>query len=295
MLIKKDFRLISKTLNILNLSEKQVKSFYQEENSPRHVFAILELKKNSIQHFTTKKIFNMISSISKRNAIQVLNFDYALPTSYNPSTKGLIINLKPFEVIEIANMSPNDLYASIVYAYSFSMLVTKKFKISESYIKPIIDFLLSFYVRMFGREYGLVGIYSTEIAKLKFLLTCYILSAYFGYAQNKQMYTKAYSLAPHSFQEYASELQKYNFVNIEDFIKAISDLKVMPGLSLAKFTQKVYRFYGINMLPAIEDCSRFFSVILTSSIPGTRVAPRHLIDNNRNAYFQLIEIMRKMF
>jgi hypothetical protein len=295
MIIKKDFRLVSKTPNILNMSDSQLKSHTQEENSPRHIFAILELKKNSINHFTTKKIFSLISSITKREQFQVINIDYALPVSYNPPTKGMIINLKPFEVIEIANMSHNDLYAAIVYSYAFSMMVNKKFKISDSYAKTIVDFLLSFYVRMFGREYGLVGIYSSEIAKLKFLLACYILSSFFGYAQNKNMYMKAHSLAPYAYQDHLQVLQGYNFKNIEDFIKAVSDLKVMPGLSLAKFTQKAYRFYGINMLPALEDCSRFFSVILTSSISGSRVVPRHLIDNNRDAYFQLVEIMRRMF
>ena len=129
MKIKDSFKLISGTPNILKLSESVLRSFYNEENSPPHVIAILELKRKGIVHFTNKKIFHLIANIKKREVIQIVNLDYALPVSYNPPTKGLIINLKPMEVKEISNMSPNDLYASLVYAYAFEKMVTKKFKI----------------------------------------------------------------------------------------------------------------------------------------------------------------------
>ena len=66
--------------------------------------------------------------------------------------------------------------------------------------------------------------------------------------------------------------------------------KTVLNLSFGSF-----EFYGINVLAALEDCSRFFSVILTSSIPGSRVAPRHLIQVNEKEYFKLIEISRRMF
>lgn len=295
MKVKETFKLVSNVPNILNLSESIVRSFYNEENSPRHVFAILELKKQSIVHFTSKKIFNLISNIKQRDSVQIINFDYPLPVSYNPPTKGLIINLKPFEVQEIINMSPNDLYASLVYAYSFEKLVTKKFKISESYANIIVNFLLSFYVKAFGRKYGLVGIYSSGIPKLKFLIACYILASFFGHQVNKKLFTNASKLAPYMYHTEIDQLQKYDFSNIDQFIKAVSDLKVMPGLSVALFTTTLYRFYGINMLVALEDCSRFFSVILTSSVPGNRVVPRYLIQVNQKEYFKLVEIMRKLF
>ena len=196
MKVKDSFKLVSNVPNILNLSESVLRSYYDEDNSPRHVFAILELKKNSIVHFTTKKIFKMVSDTKKRDSLQIINFDYPLPVSYNPPTKGMIVNLKPFELKEISNMSPNDLYASIVYAYSFSQMVTKKFKISPSYAKIIVNFLLSFYVKAFGRKYGLVGIYSSGIPKLKFLIACYILSSFFGHAVNKKLFSDASILAP---------------------------------------------------------------------------------------------------
>ncbi len=295
MKVKDSFKLVGNVPNIINLSESVLRSFYDEENSPRHVFAILELKKKSIVHFTNKKIFKLITNIKQREKIQIVNFDYPLPVSYNPPTKGLIINLKPFGVKEISNMSPNDLYASLVYAYSFEKMATKKFKISESYAKIIINYLLSLYVRAFGRKYGLVGIYSSGIPKLKFLIACYILASYFGNATNKDLFKKASALAPYMYSNEIEQLKRYNFSEIDQFIKAVSDLKVMPGLSVAVFTTLLYRFYGVDVLAALEDCSRFFSVIVTSSIPASRVVPRNLIKVNEQEYFKLVEITRRMF
>ena len=122
-----------------------------------------------------------------------------------------------------------------------------------------------------------------------------ILSAFFGHPQNKNLFVKASTLAPFMYSNEFDQLKTYNFSKIEDFVKAVSDLKVMPGLSITKLTSKLYRFFGINILAAMEDCARFFSVILTSSVPGSRVVPRFLVKYNEKEYFKLIEIMRRMF
>ena len=296
MIVKDKFRLVGGAENVLNVSSSVIKANSNEENSARHVFAILELKKKSIVHFTNKTIHKWISDKNKRESIQVIKVDdYPIPVSYNPPTKGNIINLKPFSVDELTNMSPNDLYASLVYAYAFQKMVTKKYKIQESFAKHIINYLLSFYVQVFGKEYGLVGIYASGIPKLKFLTACYVLSAFFGYKNSPKLYAKASSLAPYLYKNEIDGLKKYDFRQIEQFIKAISDLKVMPGLSITKFTSKLYRFFGINILPAMEDCTRFFCVILVSSIPGNSMVPKHLFKYNENEYFQLIEITKRMF
>lgn len=296
MNIKQDFKLIRGAPNILNLSGSVINSYQKEENSPRHVFAILELKKKSIKHFTNYKIFDLISDLRARDSIQVVNFDtYPLPVSYNKPTNGMIVNLKPFEVLEIANMSPNDLYAAITYAYTFSKLVTGKFKLTDSYAKTIVNYLLSFYVQIFGKDYGLVGIYAQNIPKLKFLISCYVLASFFGYSTNDKLFRKATSISPYIYSEEYDQLRKYRFEEIDQFISALSDLRVMPGLSVQKYTSKLYRFFGINILPAMEDVSRFFCVMLTSSIPGSRVVPRYLFKYNEREYQTIIDITRRIF
>lgn len=296
MIVKDKFRLVSGTENVINVPEATIKKFSSEENNVRHVFAILELKKKSIVHFTNKTIMDWVSNKTKRESIQVVMVeDYPLPVTYNPPTKGNIINLKPFSVDEVSSMSPNDLYASLVYAYAFQRLVTKKYKIQEAYAKHIVNYLLSFYVQIFGKEYGLVGIYASGIPKLKFLTACYIYAAFFGIKSGKGLFQKATAIAPYLYNNEFDQLRKYDFALIEDFIQAISDLRVMPGMSVTKFTSKLYRFFGINILPAMEDCSRFFSVMLVSSIPGNRLVPKYLFKYNQTEYFQLIEILRRMF
>lgn len=296
MIIKNSFRLVGGVPNIFKVSASVVKSHQEEENNPRHVFAILELKKKSIKHFTNKTIFDLVKDKKKREYIEVVKIDsYPLPVSYNSPTRGMIINLKPFEVNEISSMNPNDLYASLVYAYAFRSLVTKKFKISESYADIVIKYLLSFYVQIFGKEYGLVGIYASGIPKLKFIIACYVLSAFFGYKTGKKLFSKASSIAPYLYTNEFDQLTKYDFSHIEDFIKAVSDLKIMPGLTIVTFTSKLYKHFGINILPAIEDCSRFFCVILTSSVPGSRLVPRFLYKYNEKEYFKILELMRRMF
>jgi len=296
MIIKKTFKLISNTPNVINLGENIIRSFYDDVNNPKQVFAFLDLKKKDIIHFTNDKIFDLNSNDKKRDTIQVINFDYPLPATYNIPTKGLIINLNFFEIKEISSINPIDLYASIVYAYIFEKIITKKYKISESYIKPIVNFFLSFYVKAFGRKYGLVGTYSSGIPKLKFLIACYILAAYFGYKINDNFFIQVSKIAPYNYFNEINSLKKYNFQEIDQFIKAVSDLKVMPGFSITSFTSALYRFYGVTMLAAIEDCARFFSVMLTSSIPGAKVVPRHIVQVNKIEYFNIVNsIKRELF
>jgi len=166
MIIKQKFRLVSNTPNILSVSSSVIKSYEKEENSPRHVFAVLELKKKTIQHFSNDTIFKLISDTQKRKKIHVVNFEqYPLAATYNKPTKGLIVNLKSFEVSEISNINPNDLYAALVYSYSFSKFVTKKVKIPSGSVRSIVNYLTSLYVQVFGKEYGLAGIYAAGIPK----------------------------------------------------------------------------------------------------------------------------------
>ena len=296
MIVKDRFRLVSNAENVIHVSPSTIDKYSSEENNPRHVFAILELKKKSISHFTSQVIMDWVSNIKKRESIEVVNIEeYPLPVTFNPPTRGNIINLKPFSVDEVSSMSPNDLYASLVYSYAFEKLVTKKYKISEEYAKIIVNYLLSFFVQIFGKEYGLVGIYASGIPKLKFLVACYILGAFFGYQTGPTLFQKASTIAPYLYSEDIELLRKYNFLLVEDFISSLSDLKVMPGLTVTKFTSKLYRFFGINILPAMEDCSRFFSVILTSSVPGNRLVPKYLFKFNQTEYMRMIDITRRIF
>lgn len=296
MIIKDNFRLVSGIPNVLSLSPAMIKNYSYEENSPRHIFAFLELKRKSVPHFSNNTIFNLISDKRKRDKIQVVDLEqYPLHCSYNKPTKGMIVNLKPFGVKEISSLSPNDLYGSLVYSYSFNQLVTKKFKIRESYAKHVIDFLLSLFVQLFGRKYGLLATYSSGIAKLKFLIACYVYAAFFGYRNDINLFKTAAKAAPFLYNNEIELLKKYDYSKIEDFIQVLSDSKVMPGLNLIRFTATIHSFMKVEMLAALEDCSRFFCAILTSNVPGARIVPSYISKYNERAYYSIVDIMRGVF
>ena len=296
MFVKKSFRLVGGAQNSLNISTKTVKDLIQEENTPKNIYSFLELKKNSIKHFTKDRIYNLLSSSKEVNLVQAITIEeYPLSVSYNEANEGLIINLKPFNVKEISNLNPNDLYAAIVYAFSLSKLLTGKFVIQEVYAKVIVNYLLSFYVQVFGKAYGLVGIYSKNIPKLKFIVACYVLSSYFGYETDSTLFKKAAALAPYDYKDDLEILNTINFYQIGQFVKAISDLKVMPGLNLTKFTSTLFRYFNVHVLAGVEDFSRFLAVILTSSISGNSIAPKYLYKYNDVEFMKMIEMLRRMF
>ena len=95
MFVKKSFRLVSGAPNILNIPSGAIKGLIQEENSPRNIHSFLELKKNSIKHFTKDRIYKFLSTESEANLIQAVTIEeYPLAVSYNSANDGILINLK---------------------------------------------------------------------------------------------------------------------------------------------------------------------------------------------------------
>lgn len=296
MVIKDKFELMNKTPNLLSVPSSSLQSYEAEENSPRHIFTFLTLKQKSIKHFSKDKIFKFIGDVTEREKVRVVNFEkYPLTVTLNSPTKDIVINLKPFDVDDIASLNPNDLFAALVYGYGFSKLITKQVKIGDMYARPIIDFLTSMFVRVFGKEYGLTEIYSSGIPKLKFLLACYIYASFFGEPTGKSLLRKASSSAPYNYQDEMNEILKYDFSSITQFLKALSDLRVMPGVKPYSFTTKIYRFFGINMLSALEDPSRFMMAIVCASIGGSKLIPTFISKYNERAFSQLIDLSRKIY
>ena len=298
MLIKDNFVLMKNVPNLLNnVTDSMLESYEKEENSPRLIFTFLKQREKVIKnHFTKKRIYKLISDIKEREKLHVVKFDtYLLPVSHNQRTGAMIVNLKPYDVDELIDLSPSNAYALLVYAFCFAQLTSKRVKINESFAKPIVDYLLSMFVKVFGKEYGLLGIYASGIPKLKFLLACYILAAFFGNQTNISLLRKAERIAPYSYKDEESQIMTYDFQRIDQFLKCLSDLKVMPGVKTYGFASKLYRFFGDSFLPAIEDLSRFISVLVTSDIKGATISRSFLYTYNEKAFDRIMEIARKVF
>ena len=203
MIIVKDvFTLLKGTPNLLSVSNNVISAYEISDNTRREAFALLKLNEKSISHFSKNKIYDLMGNVKDRQKVQLVKFEeYILPVTLNKPTKDLVINLKAFDVSSVAGLGVKNLFASLVYGYSLDVLVRNKIKISEIYAEVITNFLLSVFIRVFGKEYGLLGAYAQSIAELKFLIACYILNSFFGVRNDKKLFSKSDSL-PLDIEEY---------------------------------------------------------------------------------------------
>jgi len=293
MIVKDEFTLLKGIPNILNLSSSAITASRLKGGKVK-VRTVLKLMGRRIEHFSKDKVYNVIKSDTAFDIVRIPKYPLAL--SYNKPTKNVIFNLNYFGTTDITETNPNprDIYAALAYGYCFSELVKTK-PISDRYAGVFASYLLSVFVRIFGKEYGLLGYYSTSIPKLKFILTCYCLSAFFGYKNDEGMYRKASSGLAYNFKEDMIVLRQIDFSNIDGLINALSKLQVMPGITRFNFTAKLIRFLTIDFIPAIEDCSRFVSFIMASGIPGITFIPAFIMRYNEQEYIKIIQLSKSVF
>ncbi len=295
MIIKKEFELLNNTPNILRYSAGIIKA-NSIPGDRINLVRRIKLLERRVNHYTSKKVFEITSGIREiRRHVSVVNMDYPLFVSYNLPTKRIILNLNPYGVDEISRVDEKALYASLVYGIAFRDLVTKKINIKDIYFIPITNWLTTLFVQIYGKDYGLLGSFQQEIAKLKFLIACYIQTSFFG-IDGTLSYKRAATISAVDYKNIQDKLDKYNFGKTTDFIKALSELKVLPGFNIIIFANKLYKFLGINTLPAFEDCSRFISTIITSNITGSTIIPTFIGKKyNRDEFGKILEIGKLIF
>jgi hypothetical protein len=296
MIVKDKFNLIQGTDNILNMSPTALKRV-TVANGPRKIFVQLEMMKSRINHFTKNKIIKLVSNKKQREIIKVVNLpNYLFPVSYNKPTKSIIINLHPFGVDDILTQKPGveNLYACLVYGIMFYELASGKAKVIDRYGVAISNYLVSVLLRLFGKDYGLLGSFSREIVKLKFLTNCYVFASFFD-IKPPSLYKKASGAAAFNYKDIEDSLKKYNFADINDFIKSLNELGVMPNLNRHTFAAKVIKKYQVSFIPAFEDLARFFSVLTTSEISGQKVVATWLDKPNRKEFNNILEFSKGLF
>ena len=296
MVVKETFTLLKGVPNILNLSAAEIKE-YSIDRGPRKVFVVLDLNKNRINHFSKDKVYSLISDLEKRKQVVVVNMpEYNLHVSYNNPTKQIVLNLSPFNVDDIYSTEPDpkNLYTQMVYGILFSSLVTNKIKVKDSYYVPISGFLLSMMIGLFGKQYGLLSSYSNRISELNFLVNCYVLSSFFGIT-GKKSYRLAGASSGFDYHEIEKDLDTYDFSNIENFIKSLSAFGVMSGIDKYSFLNKTYRVTGLSFIPALEDLSRFISIMVCISMKGSNIINTFISKYNEDSFARIIEISKLIF
>lgn len=294
MKITENFLLITGAPNILNMSKGEAEHFTLDGNTPKHVYVSLELKRNQIRHKGSEKILTYLKNVKNTQDLEVLVVDqYPLVATYNRKTNSKVINIAPFNTKELGRVSYGNLYASVLYAYTFESLISNKLRIQDNFIQPISNFWHSYFVQAFGRDYGLTGTYSSKLPGLKFLLTLYIIIAFFGRKQDRSSYISAKKYSGFYFDEHVSTLNSIDLSNIRGLITALDRMEIMPGINIIKFTTKVHRSLELQMLPMFEDLSRFLSLIMVSSVGGQTISKPFISKYNRQAYVQLLQYMEK--
>jgi hypothetical protein len=286
-IVKDQFQLLKDTPNVLNLSAADLKSILVPRGS-NQVYALLKLIERRIKHFTKDTIFTIINNVRTREKIHVVVYpEYVLPVSYNKPTRGIVLNLAAFQVDDISRVNSIDIYACLIYGLTFSSLVLSKADASQV-SSAVINYLLSVFIRLFGKKYGLLGIYSREINKLKFLISCYVLISFFG-TDIKRAYLLSSSSSFFDYKPIESKLDEFDFSNIEDFIRSLSHFKVMPGINKYSFTARFLNIFGINFIPGLEDVSRFIASLITASFKGSNVIPTFISSHyNEDEYSKIL-------
>jgi hypothetical protein len=292
---KAKFNLIKDVPNIINLSQSAIDS-YSIEDSIENLIRTILLTKGRAKHFTSNRIFELVSKYSdtKKNVDVVYFPKYFLPITYNKQTKKIIINTGFFATKDITTIDSKTVYSCLVYGLCFRDLVEGKNKISDIYFSSFTNFIATIFIRVFGKQYGLLGAYVSRIPKLKFLVSCYILQSFFDIS-GSLMYKKALSISSYDYSGDIKELSKYDFNNIEDLILSFSELKVMPGITRYSFATKILKFLSINFLVALEDGPRFISSILVSNIANNGIIPTFIYSYNVPEFNKIITLAKKSF
>ena len=295
MVITDKFTLLKDIPNVLNVSSSSLKA-YRVDDGIETLHSIMSLLEKRVTHFSKKKVYQLLNS--NKNEVEVVYMpNYPLPVSYNKSTKQVIINLSSFNTKEISTMNPTsrDLYGCLVYGICLKELTTKQ-SIPDRFAGHITAYLLSVFMRIFGKEYGLVGVYSTQIPKLKFMIGCYIYASFFN-VKGDRLFKNASLGLSYNYKEDIDLLRKFDFSDVNDFIKALNQLKVFPGVSKYNFVSKILRLLTIHFIPAVEDCARFIAVLTTSEVPGITPAlsPAFYYRYNETEFAIIMQISKRIF
>ena len=121
-----------------------------------------------------------------------------------------------------------------------------------------------------------------------------MLGSFFGMTGLKA-WRRASAASSYSYKDIEDKLKRYDFTTINDFITSLSETGVMPNINRHLFASKILQMLGLNFMPAMEDLSRFISILTTSDIRGSNIVPTWISKYNERAYQSILEISKSIF
>lgn len=292
MEIKNNLDILKNTPNILDLSLPIVSSFEIPDgvNSVKHILSVF---RGRVSHFTKPSIYRQLDSQNPLFVV-VRMPKYILPVTWNKKTSQIILNLDFFGTDDISRVSAKDLYSLLVYGYCFKILVNNEYVISRKHSTLFSQFLISMLVKMFGKDYGLLGTFSPEINKLKFLTNCYVQCSFFGISQTVSLYNTCASMSGYSPRE-DFDPSDFDFTSFRQYVISLNKTGCMPDFDIYKLSTKVVRQFGFSFLPIFEDISRFVSIFTTSDLFGNKLAPGYIRSFNEPTFQAIMTLSEYIF
>jgi len=273
-MIKEKLSLLAGTSNILDFPQAAIDAHKISEEDVMQIIDTTKLYLRKVGSHWSKKI------IEKQIANGFKNFDftvlprYPLPGVYNKKEHRIVVNTNVFGRRSILNVDPRDIYAIILYSYLVTYFTIKP--IPSKMADTLADFMSSIYIKIFAKRYGLIGSYVSEIPKLRFLVSLYTFVSFFGMKQ-KQAYLKSGTMSKVRKDAFEVDLEDYDFNDVRQFIKCMSDSGVLHGISVHEFAATIIRiFNGPISLAAFEDGMRFMATAGASTISATTIFPQGL-------------------
>jgi len=295
IIVKKQFSFLKNIDNIISVSKNDIDRESDELNLRNLIRSVMMIQ-GSTNHFTSDVIYSLISSFeTAQKNIHIINSDkYPLALTYNEPTGSIVLNMTFYNTDTITKMSSKEIYSALAYGECFRRLVTRKYDMKLNHAEPIINFLTTVFIRIFGKQYGLLGSFQSELSKVKFLLSTYIYQSFFG-LEGKDLYKAAAAISSFDYREIEEQLSKYDFYNIDNLVKSLSDFGAMKGLTKYDFAAKMLRFLGLHFICALEDASRFMALVTASNISGTSLVPSFFYNYNVTEYRKILEISKDIF
>lgn len=190
--------------------------------------------------------------------------EYPLPAFVSKDGYGFI-NLSVLPSDDPSDYAPTDMYALYLYTTTLTTFISKK-AVPDGIEEQVSAFIFAIFMKIFRKKSGLAGARDL-IPKLAFLISLYVHVGLFGHPDSERDRRRIASALYTTIDDLKLD---FDFSSTSEFLKAINDNSIV-SISNNKFSTEIINRGDIASLPMFEDISRFFSALLASTIPGSRI------------------------
>ena len=281
MALKNTFHLLSNCDNLMNYPQATIDAFKLDDDDKDIAVSSLKL---FLRRVKTHFAYDVIESKMKNHFKDIdfiYSIKYPLPISYNSITNKEIINIALLHKKDIGNVEARDIYSLLVASHIF--LYFQNRKLSRDIMVPMVDYMFFLMMKAYGKKYGLVGSFEGEIIKLRFLVSLYIMINFFD-MKNEEARVAASNISRYNYKSIKIDLDEYDLLNVNQWIKLLSDSHVLKGISLYFFVSTMINRVLTHNLCLFEDPFRFLSIMSACSINGAELFPMNLQFYHQTSY-----------